>query len=445
MAKNRSIISLISFLSLCANAMVLNSPCLANPTPKASKEHNKKAEQNEKKAESFFQKSLRLADSGKYKQAVIAVTNALILDPNNIVYICRRGDLFETIGKYNHSSRDFIRALNVVPKTGQEYFYKAYANYNLTRYSESLKYSNIAIKRKYTSQRVYKLIGKSYYKLDQFQKAIKYLEKSATMLPTVTGYLYLSRCCRRQDKLKQAQIYADKAAKMNTNDSEVLMEQAIVAYRMNKFEKAKSIYNAWKKATPKVALAYPKWKDFQYYCETEKKFDYYSKIISLSLNKNAAPIYERAILSSNMAKYETAANDMKRYLEMTKWKGKSGVFAACYSVICYRLSGKFYKSEEMAKLANRNLINTEWPFPVFLYLTGKRSESTLLANAGMMSNRKTQAHFFIGLDSLYHNRVASAEKHFSWVKKNGDARLDEYSQAVSELNRLRKRNVLQSS
>ena len=404
-----------------------------------------RVEPDKKKAAEHFRKSLLYIDRGQYKNAMVEVTNAILRDPKNITYICKRGDLFELIGKYSNSARDFSRALNIVPQNGEDCFYRAYAFYNLNRYDEAVRSCDQAIKRKYTSQRVYKLKGKSFYKLDEIEKAIPFLKKSAELRPTVTGYLYLSRCSRRLEQLKQADKYVTKALKIGPNDPEALVEAAIVSYRLKNYKNAREFYVAFKKAAPKEALAYPAWQDFEAFCEIENKYDYYSKIIALSATKNAAPLYERSILSSSLGRYEAAAIDMEKFLKLSKWRGKSAIFAACYSVIFYRLAGKFHKAEEMLKLAKANLMSREWPSPIFLYLSSKLSENSLLLSAGKHSEKLTQAHYFIAMNNMQRNRVAEAEKQFAWVKKNGESGLDEFTEAVNELNRLRRRRILQGS
>ena len=124
---------------------------------------------------------------------------------------------------------------------------------------------------------------------------------------------------------------------------------------------------------------------------------------------------------------------MHKFLKMTDWQGKGGALATSDAIIGYRLSGKTARH----KLKSRN-----WTAPVYLYLNSELTEKQLLSLC-TNDEMKTRSHLFCGLSALFKGDNPRAENHFLWVKKNGDRRLDEYTIASAELNRLRRRLELQ--
>lgn len=401
-----------------------------------------KAVSKEQKVRLYVRRSIAYEGLKQLNNAIIELTKAMRIKPKTIYFYCRRGDLYEQMEKYGKAQRDFRLALNVVPVTGKDYYHRASALSNLNRYSECMKACHQAINKQYTSHKVYRLLGKCYFRNDNFREARKYLEKAISLKRTVTTYRYLSKCCRKLKDLKAANSYIEKAYAMHPDAGIVLLERAIVKYIRKDLKEARKSYLAWSRAEPVAALAYPNWQSFQVYCETEKKIDYYSEMIAISAKKNAASIYERAVLHLNLSHYEITASQMDRYLKLTDWQGKSGIMATSYAVVCFRLAGKSEHAHMLVKTADKKLQYKSWPLPIYYYLKSAISKKQLLSKC-LNKEMKTQAYCFIGLTSLYNNKRTAAFQSFEWVKKNGDSRLDEYNISVFELNRIIRRKNLQ--
>ncbi len=394
------------------------------------------------RAEDCYQRSFLLEGRGDLHGALSEATAAIKICPRLIRYHVRRADIFEQLGMYREANSEYKRALNIVPSpgvdAGREYFHRAEAYYRLKNYPGAQASLFEATKRGFKTHRVYRLIGKIAFKQGQYKKSIHYLDLAIKAKPTPTSFLYKSRCYRAQSMFQKSLESLNQAEACGVATPSVIIEKALVLYRLKKISESKKVYVQWRAERDRDFLLYPDWKSFVHYCETDQKIDYYGRLIKLSKKNNAAPLYERAILNFDLARYHGAAKEMEQYLTMTSWKGRGGVSAACYANIGYRLSGRSERAQSLDEKAVSRLNKNVWPYPVYLFLRKSLSSKELLSRA-RTNQQLTVANFFIGLVQLLHGKDKEAMASQKKALDLQESGLDEYALAEAEFHRLKHR------
>lgn len=77
----------------------------------------------------------------------------------------------------------------------------------------------------------------------------------------------------------------------------------------------------------------------------------------------------------------------------------------------------------------------QWPAPVVRYLRGNLDEEALLALAND-DDKRTEAHYYLGVVHAVASRTPQALIHFQWVRDHGNKIYVEYDIALAELRRL---------
>lgn len=131
---------------------------------------------------------------------------------------------------------------------------------------------------------------------------------------------------------------------------------------------------------------------------------------------------------------ETAAN-ARQFLDTVGWNSSSSIYLALIGNIGYRQAGMTKEAEEIIKEAAKKCKTDLWAYNLILYFKGDLSNEELMQKA-IDNDKKTEAHTYLGMDSLLKNRREDAKTHFIWVKEYGNKRFSEYPLAIEELKRL---------
>jgi lipoprotein NlpI len=109
-----------------------------------------------------------------------------------------------------------------------------------------------------------------------------------------------------------------------------------------------------------------------------------------------------------------------------------------YAVILGCLTAQIGKNEGLAKEflgpEAAKLDPARWPYPVVRFLRGEVDEAALL-NLATDDEKRTEAHAYIGLDSLAKGKRERAVEHLRWVTEHSDPTFIEFRIAAAELDR----------
>ncbi|MCC7531729.1 MAG: tetratricopeptide repeat protein [Candidatus Melainabacteria bacterium] len=171
-------------------------------------------------------------------------------------------------------------------------------------------------------------------------------------------------------------------------------------------------------------------------CEFSKSVQEFNRLLALCpLDANS--YYSRGMALLCSGRPAQAASDFLRFIELVKWKNKSALFAVLNCYVAYSLCGQHANAQNLLQQAEKHCPNKEWPYPIITFLAGKTDDKAILAHAKDRST-ETLIKYYVGLKERLDGRPTLAQRHFSWVRDNGDKRLDQYFLALSELIRIGK-------
>ena len=110
-------------------------------------------------------------------------------------------------------------------------------------------------------------------------------------------------------------------------------------------------------------------------------------------------------------------------------------YAALTGYFTARLLNKERQAKSFLDDAATKSKKDKWPYPIVSFLQGQLDEERLLS-AASNPGEQTEAHCFIGLQSLVNGKEDAARTHFRWVKENGLGEFIEDAIATGELERL---------
>jgi len=127
-------------------------------------------------------------------------------------------------------------------------------------------------------------------------------------------------------------------------------------------------------------------------------------------------------------KFQKAAESAKQASLMYGRKGKTSFYPMLIAYFSYHESGDAENAMKVLNYAIKNNSFAQWPAPVINYLNNTIDEAGLISSVLNLSE-ETEAHTYIGLQMRLLGKMDEAERHFSWVRRNGDPKVFEYTLA----------------
>lgn len=246
--------------------------------------------------------------------------------------------------------------------------------------------------------------------MGEFEKASKDFEQASKISPDETDTL------RAQGEIAAI-----------SGDFEQSIEDLQSAREIDDQERASSI------TKPRSALSK---KDYQ------KAISDYTTVINVdSLNKDA--IFNRGILYLCINNPRDAVVDMTRFLKIANWQGQSSIHAALLCNIAYRKLARDNEARLILQECKTKARAASLPVE-FHYLAGAMSAQDALKNA-TDNNSATVVHCFIAMDLECRGMRQKAMDEYRWVLDNGEKSMDEYSLALSGMQRLKEPGKLPTS
>jgi len=131
-----------------------------------------------------------------------------------------------------------------------------------------------------------------------------------------------------------------------------------------------------------------------------------------------------------------AAADAQRFLNVHGWNRPTSSYLAIMAQLAYREAGMSDEARTILEEAKNKSQSVNWPYSIIRYLNEEISGDELLQLAND-NDKKTEAHAYMGMDSMLKGLTDEARTHFRWVKEYGNKRFFEYPLAIEELKRLR--------
>src|SRR5437868_3482044 len=167
------------------------------------------ADESEARTSSYVTEGLRLADEGKWAEAIKAYKHALVDNPQDVAAYLNMGDAYLNLGNDKEALAAYKEAVKLAPNSAEAYNALG-AAYNITgQNSDAFKPLVRAIQLDPNYAEAYYGIGYAYQRLDNYKDAIGYLKSAIRLKPDYPeAYLALglSYLGLGDNKLAEAQL-----------------------------------------------------------------------------------------------------------------------------------------------------------------------------------------------------------------------------------------------
>ncbi len=342
--------------------------------------------------------------AGHTQKAIEARTAQIKIAPKNSSFYISRADLLYATGQYQKALDDFTQALTVSNE-------KAIPC-------------------------IYGLRGLCYLKLGKIPQAMAEANKTLKLEPNChSGYLCRGLCYKKLGELEKATKDFEQASKISPGETDTLRAQGEIAAIAGDFEQSiQDLQNAREIDDQSRTAAITKPKSALSKRDFQKAISDYTTVINVdTLNKDA--IFNRGILYLCVNNPKDALDDLKRFLKIANWQGQSSIHAALLCNIAYR---KLSRDNEARLILQecKTKAKTEGLPIEFYYLAGEMSAKDALGNA-TDNNSATVVRCFVAMDYECKGMRQKAMDQYRWVIDNGEKNMDEYSLALSSMQRLK--------
>lgn len=366
----------------------------------------------------------RLRENGDYKSAMASFKRAIALEPKNAANYDELGWTLVKDKKPKEALPYFDTALKISPDTQLYWNDLAEAQIFLGSYGKAELASDRALKLGPNDHRANSCKAEAVLNQKHYLEAIRFADQALSEKPKC------SRCLRiraialmKRGKLDEAERDFEKAAEYSSSSAgEALKLRSELAARRGEYE----LMIAYDRlASGSVAVPRER--------ELEREIGSYSNIIKVAPGDGSA-YYDRAILLFATGQSARAVADLKKFLELSRWRGKAAGYAAGLLSLALVELGRNEEAKNTLTVARRKL-EAGNELSTIRYLKGEISEELFLSRVKGKED-SLRARLFVALNQLNRGHKAKAKRHLEWIKANGDPTLDEYVLAVMRLRKM---------
>jgi tetratricopeptide (TPR) repeat protein len=422
-------------------------------------------------------------------QMLKEVEEKLKKNPDDKVSYLNQGVAHNLLEQYTSAVKSFTEAIRIDPKLAPAYAHRAHAYLGLDMLKEALADCNMAIKLDPKMSFAYHTRGNVYHDMEKWQLALAdfnkclaldpndhaarinrtrvlyHLEQHGVVISEATRYIKLhpndpvgyDNRGLAYTQLKQfAAAIADfnKALALSPNNPKYLCHRGIAYAESGQHLRAIQDLDLAIKLKPDFALAYfdrglshhylHNYKQAASDMQTAIRLDhrFALALIQLPLDPTKGPdkskpisqaeeFYYRATTKILLKHNETAIADLRKYLEMTSWKGPLAPSAVILGYLGLRRNKLDTQANALLDEAKTKLDNTKWPYPIIEYLRDEMTADQVIALA-TDNDMLTDVHGYIGIDLLWTGKRDEGLQHINWVWDNGNGNLISCAIAMRE-------------
>lgn len=351
-----------------------------------------------------------------YDAALAMVKKQEQMKPGNIKALMRMGLIYINTRRLKEGAPYLKRLLQLPAKTAEEFRFRGLCYIGLEKPREAMIELEKSLKMNDRNPHTWDDLAMCLHEMKRYSEAIKAENKAISIKPDfATGYLHRAQNYAKLHSLEAADADLDRALALAPKDKSIYrLKSAVEALRGNmelSFADGQTGSNSQRimRSVTKEELI--------------KESARYSKIIS-TIPSQPAPYYDRALLRIALENLPAGIDDLRTFLKLSKWNGKSASYAASLLVLALKENGQQKEAEETLKIAagRMNATNT---VPIIEFLLGKKDQQTMLKASGA-GNTETRDRLLLGIYLLQNNKIAEAKKQLEWLQKKGDQNIDEY-------------------
>jgi tetratricopeptide (TPR) repeat protein len=362
---------------------------------------NGHGESTEDRVSAYVNRGVTLADNGDPDRALVDFGEAIELDPNNDVAYFLRGSVLSIKGDFDRAIVDFNQAVRLNPTNASNYGHR----------------------------------GAAWHRKGDPDQAIEDFDEAIRLDPKFTD-IYLKRAAAWRDKKDLVHAIADfsQAIKLDPTNIAAYADRAGAWLVQEDYEHAVADYDEIIRLDPKRWGAYAsRGIALQKEGEFDRAVADFSEAIRLQ-PKSVIAHAGRGRANFGKGDLSAAADDLAHANELADDTYAPRPYLMLWRFLALARLGQD-GAAELAGNAER-LKSKDWPYPVFEFYLGRRSQDAL-NNAAENSDQRCEAQFYLGEWQLWHGRRDDAAKALHIAADTCPKGFLEYDGAVAELRRLK--------
>lgn len=346
------------------------------------------------------------------------------------------GNSYMAEKKYDQAIDTYRELLKIEPMHPTAYHNLGAALGNTRRGQEALEAYQTAVKLAPSQAPFHASLGSAYMNLRRWDESLAALNEAVRLDPNraatynALGFLF-DNTRRFEEALvankKECELAPDKPAGFH-NLGLTYMKLGKPADAIAPLERALKLAPTYRSARYHLSNAFSRLKRYN------EAVDSFSKLLEIDPDDDeliALRAWNYMYLGGSG---HEAAVDAERYLKLYGWRTEAAPFQALIAIYGFRSVGMDDKAAAVIAQSQKKADLTVWPYKIILMFDGQITADELLELAAT-TDKKTEAHTFIGMDLLLKKKSAEARSHFEWVKQYGNPTFYEYPLALAELER----------
>ena len=368
---------------------------------------------------------------GECNKAVTDCTEGIRLAPWNAQAYLIRAIAWSQMKEYHKATEDLDEAIRLEPENADAFALRGHAWYQMNERGKAIRDADEAIRLDPKNAEAFFCRGLFFYDRKDLDKAIDDLDAVILLDPGNTDALVCRgsawNCKKEFDKAIRD---LDAAIRLDPENANVSVWRS----RAWSFKKE---YDVAIKGLDEAIRFDPPWVRSLVICGDAflwaKQYDKAIKNFDVAIRlepQNDVAFFRRGLARCQKKEYARAIKDFDEAIRLHP----DYAYAVIWCYFAARRTADERVAERVLKDA-ANIRSGSWPYPVVQFLNGQINEAESLMPA-YTNYRRTEAHFYLGLDQSIKGGKEEAMAHFRWVKKYGAEEALEHALALEELERL---------
>lgn len=351
-----------------------------------------------------------------YDDALVMAKKQEKMRPGDSKALMRMGLIYYNSHRLKEGAPYLKRILKLPAKTAEEFRFRGLCYIGLGQPREALLELDKSIKLDKKNPHAWDDRAMCFYDLKRYSEAIKAENEAISINANLASfYVHRAQMYAKLHSLEAADADLETALSIAPNDKSIYrIKSAVEAMRGNlelSFADGQTS-NTMHRTTKAITRE-----------ELIKESARYSKIIA-TIPSQPAPYYDRAMLRIAMENLPAGIDDLRNFLKLSKWNGRSSSYAASLLVLTLRENGQPKEADEILRSASQRM-NAANTVPILEFLIGKKDQPSMLKSSAA-GNTETRDRLFLGIYLLQNKKYAEAKTQFDWVQNKGDQNIDEY-------------------
>ena len=339
------------------------------------------------------------------------------MKPDDSKALIRIGLIYYNSQRLKEGAPYLRRILKLPAKTAEDYRFRGLCHIGLEEFREALVDIEKSLKMDPRNPHTWDDRAMCMYEMKRYSEAIRCENNAIKLKPDFpNAYVHRAQMYAKLHSLERADADLDRAMELAPKDKSIYrIKSAVEALRGN-LELSLADGQTGTDSFTRTNRAINKE-------ELIKEISRYNKIIA-TIPSQAAPYYDRALLRIAMGNLPAGIEDLRSFLKLSKWNGRSAAYAASLLVLALRENGEPADAAEILKSAGQQIKPTN-TVPILEFLQHKKDQQTMLRTS-KAGNTETRDRILLAIWLWQNKRPAEVQTQLDWVEKQGDQNIDEY-------------------